>query len=1107
MSRNRPPLPYKPAPLSSNRHHQWASAGQIQDTLLDPLELGTLAPGSSSQSLATKDQKEPVESMSQTEMSRQTHIRKIISQEEAYIEDLNIVEQRFINPLLQSQGVIPPDQLQAFVDVVFSNILDLRECSKLLVKNIYQRQREQNGVIQWIGDVFMAAAIELSPAYPNYIGNHLAAEKRLKEELEDNLDFKMWLEAQSRRPKPASASDARRKLDLKHLLNRPSEHLQSYPVLLNVIHHETERGNPDCDFLVTAIEAVHSLNGVAQLRTFQMAMGRGDPRKWEWHDLVGPTVREKMTKDEMKRQAIIFELIKVEMVYVKDLENIGVMYIQPLLQADPPIIPQPRLNQFIASVFNNYADLHQHHLRLLDRLHHIQREQHPVIQSVSAAMLDAVLHFREAYLEYITNYPIAAWKIDNEMKNNSDFKAFVDQCVRHPSAHRLDMRNFINRPTPRLLHYEVFLKSIYEATPPGHSDTIEIPEIVDLLNLLRKETEPGVASAKQKVELWKFSEGLMFKPGESFDMELLDESRSLIFTGKVMRQSERSLGRNSWSELFVLLFDNYFVMTKLKEGDGVMNYQVSRRPIPLDLLTIISFNDPPTQRSAGLLQNLRGGSDTTSWSSPFGSYAPSPEFSSIFPSNTTSESRLVYPFTLHQSGRAGGIHVLFAESAAAREEWKQKLEEAFGLRKVIQESNNVFELMTLSIDTFSSPSMINGIGIKNGLMKQQSYMENYTGRVTCSVPFDMADGRGLVAIGCAEGVWIGFRHDPKSMRRVLHLRMVTQCAMLHDFVIFLVLADKSLFAYHIEALVPSTPHAPQASAVPQKLNGNKNVQFFSVGNVQGRTLVIYMIKKGSDSNFRVLEPVGDKINERLRQPAGFGSKLGFKTAKSEWFRIYREFFSPSESFDLIFLKAKIVILCTKGFEIMDLYDFKSVTIPQREDPRLAYLSKRFEQCRPIAMYRSTEDEFLLCYDEFGLYVNAHGDPSRSTDGVIEWEGRAERAAQHNHFILLFNSQFIEIRSLKTGRLVQIIPGTEISCTWDGRGVDDPVAQNLLFQSSGGEIDEAQDTKIHIVMNTPDVRASEMGRTNGVSSSVVTQVVAELSLTLPLVHQAGNDNAV
>lgn len=90
------------------------------------------------------------------------------------------------------------------------------------------------------------------------------------------------------------------------------------------------------------------------------------------------------------------------------------------------------------------------------------------------------------------------------------------------------------------------------------------------------------------------------------------------------------------------------------------------------------------------------------------------------------------------------------------------------------------------------------------------------------------------------------------MRRVLHLKMVTQCAMLEDFGIFLVLADKSLFAYHIEALVPTSPHSPNTSQTPQKLNGSKDVHFFSVGSLGGRTLVIYMKKKGVGHYFNGL---------------------------------------------------------------------------------------------------------------------------------------------------------------------------------------------------------------------------------------------------------------
>ncbi|KAF9642598.1 hypothetical protein BDM02DRAFT_2008732 [Thelephora ganbajun] len=42
--------------------------------------------------------------------------------------------------------------------------------------------------------------------------------------------------------------------------------------------------------------------------------------------------------------------------------------------------------------------------------------------------------------------------------------------------------------------------------------------------------------------------------------------------------------------------------------------------------------------------------------------------------------------------------------------------------------------------------------------------------------------------------------------------------------------------------------------------------------------------------------------------------------------------------------------------------FRSVTIPQKEDPRLEKLAKTCESCRPMSMFRSNKDEFLLCYD-------------------------------------------------------------------------------------------------------------------------------------------------
>lgn len=93
------------------------------------------------------------------------------------------------------------------------------------------------------------------------------------------------------------------RLDLKHYLNRPSEHLQKYPVLLEAIHKETVHGNPDGDYLTEAIDAINNLQSVAQLRTFQSAMGRGVTGKLEWHNLVADDIRKSLSKQTCKRQS------------------------------------------------------------------------------------------------------------------------------------------------------------------------------------------------------------------------------------------------------------------------------------------------------------------------------------------------------------------------------------------------------------------------------------------------------------------------------------------------------------------------------------------------------------------------------------------------------------------------------------------------------------------------------------------------------------------------------------------------------------------------------------------------------------------------------------
>ena len=59
----------------------------------------------------------------------------------------------------------------------------------------------------------------------------------------------------------------------------------------------------------------------------------------------------------------------------------------------------------------------------------------------------------------------------------------------------------------------------------------------------------------------------------------------------------------------------------------------------------------------------------------------------------------------------------------------------------------------------------------------------------------------------------------------------------------------------------------------------------------------------------------------------------------------------------------------------DLGSSSSVTIPQKEDPRLEKLVKRIELGRPLGIHRLYEDEFLLCYD--GRFFLGHLRAKRS----------------------------------------------------------------------------------------------------------------------------------
>lgn len=83
---------------------------------------------------------------------------------------------------------------------------------------------------------------------------------------------------------------------------------------------------------------------------------------------------------------------------------------------------------------------------------------------------------------------------------------------------------------------------------------------------------------------------------------------------------------------------------------------------------------------------------------------------------------------------------------------------------------------------------------------------------------------------------------------------VTQIAVFEEFNLFLVIADKSLIAYHLDVVCPvsgSTSQNDSTRRAPQKLSGTREVSFFATGRMKDRTLVFYKKREGISSTFKV----------------------------------------------------------------------------------------------------------------------------------------------------------------------------------------------------------------------------------------------------------------
>lgn len=157
-------------------------------------------------SLATTEEAAPAEAWASTvppelleqlgakEVARQNVIFEIVTGEQAYKKDLDMLETAFHEPLMVADPpVVYPTRLVEFSNQVFANLDELRSHSARLIAAFQVRQREQIPVVSAIGDIILDAALEWGQAYMEYADAQVMGEYLVNEEKAQNSAFSTFL--------------------------------------------------------------------------------------------------------------------------------------------------------------------------------------------------------------------------------------------------------------------------------------------------------------------------------------------------------------------------------------------------------------------------------------------------------------------------------------------------------------------------------------------------------------------------------------------------------------------------------------------------------------------------------------------------------------------------------------------------------------------------------------------------------------------------------------------------------------------------------------------------------------------------------------------------
>ncbi|KAI8852235.1 CNH domain-containing protein [Chytridium lagenaria] len=264
-------------------------------------------------------------------------------------------------------------------------------------------------------------------------------------------------------------------------------------------------------------------------------------------------------------------------------------------------------------------------------------------------------------------------------------------------------------------------------------------------------------------------------------------------------------------------------------------------------------------------------------------------------------------------------------------------------------------------------------------------------------------------IGTDAGLYVVTGTDTLSFTRVIGMDFVSNIGIVEhsseEGARLFVLAGSTLFSFSLDEVLKS----------PGAINNNRgrkvldDVTFFRVGELSGRTFVCAVRVGNIRSNIKLIDPTKEKKR--------FLSKV------SELL-IEKEFYIPTVATSIDFLKSKLVVGCSRGFEIVDLQKVGAASnapLMDPKDPELKFMTEQRDHVSPKAVFKTVKNDYLLCFEDVALRVDRHGRRCE-LDFLMYWHGTPKHFAYVAPYLVAFSQNIIEVCHTDTGEISQAIHG-------------------------------------------------------------------------------------